>query len=240
MPEYWFSARHACQHLLDKKGKSNVLPTQIPKAFRYLRPWVHQGWEMVLIAAELINTDSPLNKKGPLAFANNYSLYCKQALDQWGWSPEELQEAIEKIRKEAIQTNRENWLSLHQPFPGLVERLNRLSLERIDFVVLSTKGSAFTSELLNWLQLNPSHIYGHESGSKPHVLRQLIKDNDLHGFIEDRRATLETTIKHPELTSLRCYLASWGYLKPDDKRNLPQGIQLLEPEDLAHPLAMWP
>jgi hypothetical protein len=33
---------------------------------------------------------------------------------------------------------------------------------------------------------------------------------------------------------------SWGYLGPGDREQLPSGIELLEPERFATPLADWP
>jgi hypothetical protein len=39
---------------------------------------------------------------------------------------------------------------------------------------------------------------------------------------------------------VRCFLVSWGYLGPHDREQLPEGIQLLEPQRFAGPLASWP
>ena len=51
MAEYWWSAWHACRRL--EAAPEGLTPDQVPDAFRQLRPWVHHGWEMVLLAAEL-------------------------------------------------------------------------------------------------------------------------------------------------------------------------------------------
>ena len=51
MAEYWWSAWHACRRL--DAAPEGFTPDQVPDAFRQLRPWVHHGWEMVLLAAEL-------------------------------------------------------------------------------------------------------------------------------------------------------------------------------------------
>jgi hypothetical protein len=32
----------------------------------------------------------------------------------------------------------------------------------------------------------------------------------------------------------------WGYLKPADRKQLPPGIQLIDLDRLAKPLAQWP
>jgi beta-phosphoglucomutase-like phosphatase (HAD superfamily) len=55
MEEYWWSARRAALEL-ERQGRRNApplcLPHDIPHAFRQLRPLIHKGWEMVLMAAE--------------------------------------------------------------------------------------------------------------------------------------------------------------------------------------------
>ena len=51
MAEYWWSAWHACLRL--EAAPEGLTPDQVPDAFRQLRPLVHHGWEMVLLAAEL-------------------------------------------------------------------------------------------------------------------------------------------------------------------------------------------
>ncbi len=240
MFEYWWSARKACIKLLAGQKNATSLPHSVPSSFRELRPWVHQGWEMVLLAAELVRPKSPLRLYGTKFFSANYDLHCQNALESWQWSPAQLQESLEDVRREAINHDLTNWLALHKPFSHVVERLQKLNSEGIALGVLTTKGADFTAQLLTAFQIKPSLLYGHESGSKTEVLLQLNKKRDLVGFVEDRLATLEQAISTNGLTSLNCYLASWGYLKPEDTQALPPGIHLLDPQTLATPLASWP
>ncbi len=238
--EYWWSSRRACLNLLGIEPNSASLPGAVPCSFREMRPWVHQGWEMVLLAAELIRPDSCLTLQGAKVFSRNYSVHCKQALKDWGWNPNQLQNSLENVRKEAIKRDREQWLARHQTFPGVVERLSQFKTEQCEFAVLTTKSAEFTSELLNHFQLSPQLVFGHEAGSKANVLLQLMQTHLIKGFIEDRRRTLETVINTSGLSSLPCYLASWGYLKHDDTKNLPPSIHLLETKTFMTPLANWP
>ena len=55
MQEYWWSARRA---LLTLQPQAS-LQESVPEAFRQLRPWIHHGWEMVLMAALLSEADGP-------------------------------------------------------------------------------------------------------------------------------------------------------------------------------------
>ena len=79
MDEYWSSSRAACRSLL--QGVS--LPEQTPTSFRQLRPWVHHGWEMVLIAALLQESDGPLQQLDVDAFAADYDQQLRAGLDRF-------------------------------------------------------------------------------------------------------------------------------------------------------------
>ena len=231
MAEYWWSAWTAADGL--GFAPQGLTPNVVPWTFRQLRPWVHHGWEMVLLAAEL----SVLK---PNVWIQDYSTQQANALQRRGWSADLLQDALDRTRREAVVCDRSSWLQLHRPFPGLVERLQTLDGEGVDWAVLTTKSAAFTAELLESLGLVPWRLDGREAGAKPEVLLRLQQERRLLGFVEDRRATLETVLSTDGLQALSCWLVSWGYLRPSDRLDLPVGIRLLEPDGLAAPLARWP
>ena len=238
--EYWWSSRKACLELLGDQANAASLPEVVPEAFRQLRPWVHHGWEMVLLAAELIRPNSPLVLYGEQKFSKNYHLHCQSALESWKWDPNKLQLALENVRRQAISDNRESWLASHKAFPGVPQRLNQLNSEGYEFAVLTTKSAEFTAELLNHFQIEANLLYGHESGTKPNVLLELSKNHVLRGFIEDRLATLDSIVNSNQLNFLPCYLASWGYLKDEDRESLHPNIHLLDIKTFLAPLASWP
>ncbi len=239
MYEYWSSSRQACIDLLGAEITIPTLPKDVPQAFQKLRPWVHQGWEMVVIAAELLRHKSPLLSKHPKNFSSNYSIYCQLALQAWSWDSNSVQKALDNVRRQALLQDKAGWLALHQPFPEVLQLIQSLKGQGIDFAVLTTKSAEFTQEILESLQIKPNHLFGHESGSKAKILLELAQERSILGLIEDRRKTLEEINSIAELSALPCYLASWGYLKPEDKKNLPQKISLLRPEELSTPLASW-
>ena len=230
MAEYWWSSWHAsCSLGADGSGLTSDV---VPDAFRALRPWVHHGWEMVLLAAELPGLDLQ-------HWINDYAGQQRRAMDLRGWQPDQLQSVLDHTRQEAVRSDRAAWLALHRPFPGLVDRLQSLDGEGVDWAVLTTKTEAFTAELLESLTLTPWRLDGREAGAKPEVLRRLQSQRRVHSFIEDRRATLETVCTTPGLESLQCWLVRWGYLKPSDLIGLPPGIQLIDLVAFAKPLAHW-
>ena len=238
--EYWSSSRQTCLNIISSKEKEILSPTyEIPSAFKAMRPWVHHGWEMVILAAECSDKTSQLNLKGIENFSRNYSIECTLALKKWDWTPSQLQEALNQTRRDAISNNFHQWFNYHQPFSLVIDYLKSLEMEGIDFAVLTTKSVEFTKKLLNSFNLQPNLVFGHESGSKINVLNQLLHKRKIRGFIEDRRSTLEKVLEDPKLKSIPCYLASWGYLKPQDRNNLPPSIKLLNLETLKEPIADW-
>ena len=231
MLEYWWSACGAARRLRPEV----VLPERAPAGFSALRPLIHKGWEMVLAALELSRPDLDLT-----TYLANYEASTRAALARWQLPPEALQQSLEQLRHEAIRRDPNAWQALHQPYPGVPERLNRLALEGSDWIVLTTKGGAFARALLAGYGLEPRAVFGHEQGSKPEVLLMLSAEGAAPlWFIEDRRPTLETVRQTPGLEAVHCFLVSWGYLGPGDARALPTGISLLEPETFQRPLAEW-
>ena len=234
MPEYWWSARAAALSL----DPGLDLPEQAPIGFARLRPLIHKGWEMVLMAAELSGDGADGE-----AQAIDYERSLAAALARRGWSPGTLQAALEQVRAEAIAADPEVWLARHRFYPGVVERLRQLPAEGADWLVLTTKGGAFAARILASAGLEPCAVYGHEQGSKPEVLGRLLQQERAGRplwFVEDRRSTLECVCADPALLAVRCFLVSWGYLGPEDMRDLPARIQRLDPARFAAPLAQWP
>jgi phosphoglycolate phosphatase-like HAD superfamily hydrolase len=233
MAEYWWSARRAALALQPEVQ----LPVTAPPGFALLRPLIHKGWEMVLAALELSRPDLNL-----AAYLAHYRAQLPVALERWQLAPEPLQRALEDTRNQALAQDRPSWLALHHPYPGVVVRLAQLAAEGSDWIVLTTKGRAFACELLAAHGLEPRAVYGHEQGSKPEVLLRLAQERPAVPlwFVEDRRPTLEQVRATPGLEAVRCFLVSWGYLGPQDRLAMPEGIALLEPDRFAAPLASWP
>ena len=232
MAEYWWSARRAALALCPQC----TLPEQAPIAFSHLRPLIHKGWEMVLAALELSRPDLNLPD-----YLRHYDRHLQGALERWQLEPSTLQHTLEQLRREAIDTNPEAWLALHQPYPGVIERLHALSRDSSPWRVLTTKGGAFARQLLEAYGLQPEAVDGHEQGSKPEVLLQLSRQQPRPiWFVEDRRPTLEAVRATAGLEAARCFLVTWGYLATGDLDHLPAGISPLQLEQFAAPLADWP
>ncbi len=238
--EYWSSARQACLKITKGKFNTYSLSKEIPLAFKQLRPWVNHGWEMVLIAAELSRPSSYLSNEGVQAYSQDYENKCVEALDKWQWEKAYLQESLDNVRNDSIAKNLNNWLQQHKVFPGIIEGINELQGKGLEIAILTTKGTDFTKKIVNSLGLEINKLYGHEFGTKSEVLLKLYKEHRIQGFIEDRRETLEKIINSAELNTIPCYLASWGYIKPQDLSNLPANIHILKIDTFAAALTERP
>ena len=151
MDEYWSSSRKACLSLL----RGVFLPEQTPSRFRQLRPWVHHGWEMVLIAAFLQESDGPLQRLGVDAFAADYDQQLRAGLDRFGWKPSLLQDSLERVRRQAVSGDRAGWVALHRPFKGVQERLAGFEEEGVAWSVLTTKGGILRMSCLMLFSFDP-------------------------------------------------------------------------------------
>ena len=232
MPEYWFSARRAALQL-----KAELqLSEEVPADFCRLRPLIHKGWEMVLMAAELSRHQFDL-----AGLLSAYEERLPEALARWDWTPALLQKALEQVRQQSINHDLDAWLGLHRFYPGVEQRLRRIEDDGGRWAVLTTKGEDFARRILTAAGLEPWALFGHEQGSKPDVLAALIQQQSCPiWFLEDRCPTLEQVCSRLDLAPVRCFLVSWGYLGPGDDQDLPAAIHWLEPARFQAPLAEWP
>ena len=138
----------------------------VPEAFRRLRPQVHHGWEMPLLAAVIAGYGQPV------AAFTRYAAALAASQQQLGWLEAQLTDALDAVRQQAIASDRQAWLALHRPYPWMLKCLQRLEAEGLPWGVLTTKSAGFTAELLRSHQLHPQAIYGREDGPKPEVLQR--------------------------------------------------------------------
>lgn len=234
MEEYWWSARR-CAIRLDPRLAA--LPEPVPPSFRALRPHVLGGWEMPILAASIGGLGPT-----PPQFAAAYGASLTQALQDLGWGRSLLEAGLDEVREEALRRERQAWLALHRPYPWMLTFLKGLQEAGTPWRVLTTKSRSFTADLLGSHGLRPEEVHGREDGPKPAVLARLLPTLPAGAtvpFLEDRLASLLELREHPGLEPVRGFLASWGYLLPDDVGRVPASITVLRPEDLQTPLANW-
>tara|TARA_B100000900_G_scaffold193001_1_gene163315 strand:- start:536 stop:1312 length:777 start_codon:yes stop_codon:yes gene_type:complete len=232
--EYWFSSKLACEKYLFTNSQDINLHKyiEVPKIFVEIRPWVKYGWEMVLIAYEILKTHEPLNNLTKSSFLENYEVNCSKLLLKYSWKSTQLQQCLDDARVFQINNDLEKWISLHRPFHEVVNFINYAKDKGYKIGVISTKGKTFTSKILSKLNIFPEFIFGYESGAKVEIIANLTANYEIKGFVEDRRKTLLNILQNNQTKFINCYLAEWGYLKNTDKIDLPKGIKILKIKNL--------
>ena len=240
MNEYWHSALLACEKYLNTSDISieQNLYKQVSNTFIEIRPWVKHGWEMLIIVHEIIKKENPLNNNNKSDFINKYHQKCEEILLDNSWFSRDLQICLDKSRQYQIDKNFEHWVKLHKPFYEVIHFIERIKKEKIKSAIITTKGKVFTEKILEKLNIFPELIFGYESGSKVEIASKLSKEYEIMGFIEDRKKTLLDIKQNNDTKEIPCYLADWGYLKNNDRNNLPYEIKLLKLKDLEKLLAI--
>ena len=240
MNEYWNSSLLACEKFLNTTDIEidQKLYKSISSTFKEIRPWVKYGWEMVLIAHEIVKKENPLNDKNKNDFILKYHQNCKNILQNNSWLSQDLQTFLDQSRKLQIDENFESWINLHNPFYEVIDFIEKLKQEKIKTGIITTKGKLFATKILKELNINPEFIFGYESGTKIEIAKELSKEYEIVGFIEDRRKTLIDIKQNIHTQHIPCFLAEWGYLKKSDTINLTNEIQLLNLNKLKDLLAI--
>jgi len=232
MEEYWRSSLHVARGLGAPRMASSG---EIPPPFRRIRPWVHTGWEMVVVAWALAHGAAET------AFLQDYPGALRQWQGRLGQSSAALQGALERHRSDCLLQDRQGWLARHRLYPGVAERLRRCDAEEgVDWVVITTKGKEFAAALLQQGSLRPTAIHGREDGPKTLVLQRLLERRQPVWFVEDRLPTLETVMADPHLGGIGCYLAAWGYLRHADRQQLRPPARWLDHATFCAPFPAWP
>ena len=238
MPEYWHSSLLACEKYLNSSHVSfdQKHYKKVPNTFKEIRPWVKYGWEMVLIAHEIIKTENPITNKND--FISNYNQNCQRILRDNSWISEDLQKILDKSRQYQIENDFKKWVNLHNPFFEVINFMEVLRKREIKTSIITTKGKIFAEKILNQLNIFPEFVFGYESGTKIKIAENLNQSFEILGFIEDRKRTLNDIKQNYETSHIPCFLADWGYLKDSDRCNLNNEIKLLKLENLEHLVAI--
>ena len=234
MNEYWQSSLLACEKFLNSPNIliNDSLRNKVSNTFKEIRPWVKYGWEMVLIAHEILKRENPLNAHTKHNFIKEYNQNCQKILQDNLWLAEDLQKSLDNSRKYQIDKDFEKWVNLHIPFLEVMDFLEKLKQEKIKTAIITTKGKLFAAKIVEKLNIFPEIIIGYESGTKTKIAKELSEKYEIIGFLEDRKKTLIDIKQDNQTKNIPCFLADWGYLKDSDRINLSHDIKLLKLNNL--------
>lgn len=219
-------------------------PEGLAESFYRLRPVIETGWEMpILIRAQMqgISEDALLANWGQIA---------QKILVEDGLEPKTLAAQLDGLRDHWIASDLDGWLSLHEFYPGVAQKVRSLLDSPIQLFIITTKEGRFVRSL--WQQQGidfpPQQLFGKESGKPKHqILRELSIESSVDGkpptiwFIEDRLKTLQTVQEYADLSEVRLFLADWGYNIASERQAAKDDrqIRLLSLEQFSQDFSVW-
>jgi phosphoglycolate phosphatase-like HAD superfamily hydrolase len=221
------SAWQVCREIRGE-GEANP-PPEAGAAFARLRPVLESGWEFpVLLLAILEGIPEPALLQG---FQTTWR---QQILAKYHLTPTVLAAQFDAVRDRAIQVSLANWLKNQSLYPGMVDRLRATLRDGVRVFVLTTKEGRFAHKLLeiNGVTLPPDQVWGKEQARpKPDLLRVLRQEAGVEysglWFVEDRLKTLRSVVEQADLAAVGLFLATWGYLMPDDWKEAASDPRIL-------------
>lgn len=219
---------------------SQIPPDDLAIKFYKLRPVIETGWEMpVLTRALLLGISEEKILQGWPTIAQNL-------LEETGLVAADIGRRLDQIRDEWIATDLANWLSLHQFYPGVVERLQSLVISPVQLVIVTTKEGRFVNQLLQQqgIQMPSQGIIGKSKRPKHQIIRELMTGTDVPPslwFIEDRLKTLQLMQQQRDLDAVKLYLADWGYNTASERESVrcDPRIHLLSLSQFAQDFPAW-
>ncbi|MEM9136985.1 MAG: HAD family hydrolase [Cyanobacteria bacterium P01_F01_bin.42] len=200
---------------------SNTEPPEgLASRFNRLRPVVEVGWEMPVVLRAVIQgfSDADILSRWP---------HIRQQLVQSeDLSIESIGQLVDATRDHCILHELDDWLDLHEFYPGVIQQLQQLQQNNIPFVIVTTKESRFVHRLLGraGIVLGNDQIFGKDcKRPKPKTLRLLKTSLPLPiWFIEDRIAALKAVQAESDLQDIQLFLADWGYNIARDRKEADQ------------------
>ncbi len=221
---------------------SDQTPNQdLAEKFYRLRPVIEIGWEMpVLIRALILGIEEESIFQEWQAIAEK--IVIEENLDR-----AEIGACLDRTRDEWIAKDLEGWLSLHEFYPGVVEKVKELMVSEVKLFIVTTKEGRFVRSLLQkqGVNLPEENIIGKEcKRPKYETLRILLAElgeGAIIWFVEDRLKTLLSVQKQPDLKKVELFLADWGYNTQKERDSVAQHppIHLLSSAQFCLDFSVW-
>ena len=221
---------------------SDEIPSNdLVEKFYRLRPVIEIGWEMpVLIRALILGI-------GEEAIFREWQAIAEKIVMAENLAGAQISACLDRTRDEWIAKDLEGWLSLHQFYPGVVERLRELMLSEVKPVIVTTKEGRFVRSLLQkeGVNLPEVNIIGKESKRRKYeTLRILLAElgtGTTIWFVEDRLKTLLSVQKQLDLKEVELFLADWGYNTEKERDSVAQypPIHLLSSTQFCQDFSKW-
>ena len=170
------------------------------RTFKDYRPFIRGGRDYMLIQ-RCIDTDLAISNQAE--FDAQAELIGEAELDEY-------HRRFYAARGHLLETDRAYWIGLNRIYPAIITALKSVASEAW---ILTTKEAAFAHEIITSKGFDWSIDRVIYSGKerKLRIIEELIGDTGSAIFIDDQ-------IDHfspPVDPRISCYLASWGYIRPE-------------------------
>jgi phosphoglycolate phosphatase-like HAD superfamily hydrolase len=208
-------------------------------AFYHLRPVIETGWEMPVLLRAMLKGFSEQQ-----VLADWQSIRDRIVAEE-DLSSQDLGRQVDRVRDSWIAKKLDQWLALHEFYPGVIGQLQTLLGQSLEIVIISTKESRFIQTLLAdaGVDLPRDRIYGKDCRRPKYETLRLLKPQlpDPIWFVEDRLETLEQVKQYADLEDIGLFLGEWGYNTERDRQLATQDprIHQLRLDQFCQSLPTW-
>ncbi|MDX9800486.1 MAG: hypothetical protein RBT69_04015 [Spirochaetia bacterium] len=211
------------------------LPQKHLQKFIKLRPLLETGYEAIALIKAIDEGYSESFLK------NEFNFIKEQIFTSVSMNRNNLIKLYGKVRADWARLKPANWLSWHLLYdcaPALVDAGMR---NFSSCHIITTKEKEFVKKLLPFFRISfdPGMIHGLETGkSKKEIILEILEQDEFLPentyIIEDRLRTIYSLQSCGELASAFFYLASWGYVFPEEieEAGESEGITVLDPDEV--------
>ena len=218
-----------------------VSPEELAPIFYRTRPVIEIGWEMPILIRALVLGISEAE------ILENWPQIAHQIVIKEQLKADVIGPHLDGVRDQWIETDLSGWLSLHQFYPGVINRIQPLIDSSVEVYIITTKEERFVRSLLEeqGVNLPKGKIFG-KGYKKPksQILRELLATSATPPniwFIEDRLQTLLSVLKQPDLNTVQLFLADWGYNTQKERDSVVEypPIHLLSLSQFSQDFSDW-
>ncbi len=214
-------------HRLRRERAPGAVPVDLLERFLRLRPFARAAPDYVLIQ-ELLGAG-----RGPSSQAE----FERERSTRQG-RVERYSRLMQEVRGGLLRTDPGYWLALHRLYPHVLRELPRWVASR-SFYLLSTKRPELILRTLRHfgLRMDGRRTLPCRRSGKLEIIAATMRRKGVSRalFVDDQIDNLRAEPAGPSLGELQVAkaLASWGYLRREWLAELPPGVELLRPEELA-------
>jgi phosphoglycolate phosphatase-like HAD superfamily hydrolase len=216
------------------------IPAQYVKKFRKLRPVINKGFESIALI-KLIDENYSEN-----FIKKEFYFLSEQIFTSVSMEKKKLTQLFGKVRDDWSAINPAAWIGCHRIYNCSKSILEAGENFYKNVFIVSTKQKRFIEKIFSLfgIAFDSDKIYGLEAGEKKEdVILSILDDKkcraDSAVIVEDRCDTLKSFAGNREFKKSVLFLASWGYVFPEDladiKDNFPQ-IKIISQENAAENL----